>query len=161
VRPSALASYQEALASVFTSSAEARRRAKDSALRALEEAFALLQLYERGCELVQVRLSASMAGTVWCTYWMCSAVENVQPGLRCCDYVVARGCQFVHVHGVPTNLRYVFVLWTALCGRLRRRLRCCSCTRGAVSWCRCVWGQGRGRGKSLASDFQHTGSGAV
>jgi hypothetical protein len=40
---------------VFTSSAEARRRAKDSALRALEEAFALLQLYERGCELVQVR----------------------------------------------------------------------------------------------------------
>jgi hypothetical protein len=56
VRPAALAAYQEALASVFTSSAEARRRSKDSALRALEEAFALLQLYERGCELVQVRV---------------------------------------------------------------------------------------------------------
>lgn len=54
IRPAALAAYQEALASVFTSGAEARRKAKDGALRALEEAFALLQLYERGCELLQV-----------------------------------------------------------------------------------------------------------
>uniref|UniRef100_A0A383VL45 E3 UFM1-protein ligase 1 homolog n=1 Tax=Tetradesmus obliquus TaxID=3088 RepID=A0A383VL45_TETOB len=53
IRPAALAAYQEALASVFTSGAEARRKAKDGALRALEEAFALLQLYERGCELLQ------------------------------------------------------------------------------------------------------------
>ncbi|WIA08065.1 hypothetical protein OEZ85_007531 [Tetradesmus obliquus] len=53
IRPAALAAYQEALASVFTSGAEVRRKAKDGALRALEEAFALLQLYERGCELLQ------------------------------------------------------------------------------------------------------------
>ncbi|WIA28131.1 hypothetical protein OEZ86_010705 [Tetradesmus obliquus] len=53
IRPAALAAYQGALASVFTSGAEARRKAKDGALRALEEAFALLQLYERGCELLQ------------------------------------------------------------------------------------------------------------
>jgi hypothetical protein len=55
LRPAAAASYQEALAAVFTSSAEARRKIKDSAVKSLEEAFGLLQLYERGCEVCQVR----------------------------------------------------------------------------------------------------------
>lgn len=58
VRPAALAAYQEAVASVFTSNAEARRKAKDAALKALDDAYALLQLYEHGLELVQVRTGA-------------------------------------------------------------------------------------------------------
>ena len=55
VRPAAVAAYQEQLASVFTSNAEARRKAKDAAVKALDEAFNLLQLYAHGCDLLQVR----------------------------------------------------------------------------------------------------------
>jgi hypothetical protein len=99
MRPAALAAYQEALASVFTSSAEARRRAKDSALRALEEAFALLQLYERGCELVQV-------SEVWLWLfgqWMGGGRAASVDAVHTLEEVFAllqlfeRGCQLVQV----------------------------------------------------------------
>jgi hypothetical protein len=42
------------MASVFTSGAVARKRAKDAALKALEEAFSTLQLYASSCGLLQV-----------------------------------------------------------------------------------------------------------
>lgn len=61
VRPAALAAFQEALASVFTSNAEARRKAKEAALKALDEAYMLLQLYHHGLDIVQVGLG-SMPG---------------------------------------------------------------------------------------------------
>lgn len=40
---------------MFTSTAEARRRAKEASLKALDDSFTLLQLYERGTELCKVR----------------------------------------------------------------------------------------------------------
>lgn len=60
LRPAALAAHAAAAASVFTSGAEARRRAKEGAQRALEELYALLQLYARGLELLQVRVCVYM-----------------------------------------------------------------------------------------------------
>ncbi|KAI8468856.1 MAG: hypothetical protein J3K34DRAFT_294179 [Monoraphidium minutum] len=53
LRPAAVAAYQSALAAAFTAGAEARRRGRDAAGRALEEAFARLQLYSHGCDALQ------------------------------------------------------------------------------------------------------------
>lgn len=54
VRPAAVAAYQEALASVLTSGAVAKKKQKETALRSLEDAFVLLQLYANGADLLQV-----------------------------------------------------------------------------------------------------------
>ena len=56
VRPAAVAAYQEALASVLTSGAVAKKKLKEAALKELEDAFVLLQLYASGADLLQVRL---------------------------------------------------------------------------------------------------------
>lgn len=83
LRPAAVAAYQEALAAVFTSTAEARRKVKDAAVRALEEAFALLQLYGHGCELCEVR------GSAVCTESLCLAQGRVcAPGSCLCAVAV-------------------------------------------------------------------------
>jgi hypothetical protein len=78
VRPAAVAAYQEALASVFTSGAVARKRAKEGALAALDEAFQLLQLYQSGCELLQVGgvclLACAWAACVLCLAIACACV---------------------------------------------------------------------------------------
>jgi len=58
LQPSAVAAYQSTLVAAFTAGAESRRRAKDGAFKALEEAFVRLQLYGHGCEGVQVRAGA-------------------------------------------------------------------------------------------------------
>lgn len=55
VRPAAVAAYQEALASVLTSGAVVKKKLKEAALKSLEDAFVLLQLYANGAELLQVR----------------------------------------------------------------------------------------------------------
>jgi hypothetical protein len=54
VRPAAVAAYQEALASVLTSGAVAKKKLKEAALKSLEDAFVLLQLYANGADLLQV-----------------------------------------------------------------------------------------------------------
>jgi hypothetical protein len=54
VRPAAAAAFQGAMASVLTSGAVAKRQLKDAALKSLEEAFVLLQLYTNGAEVLQV-----------------------------------------------------------------------------------------------------------
>eukprot|EP00879_Flechtneria_rotunda_P019840 GHRR01020854.1.p2 GENE.GHRR01020854.1~~GHRR01020854.1.p2 ORF type:complete len:290 (+),score=130.02 GHRR01020854.1:1198-2067(+) len=66
IRPAAVAAYQQALESAFTSTAEARRKAKDAAVKALEEQYGLLQLYEHGCKLLQVCLLGSKWRTCNC-----------------------------------------------------------------------------------------------
>jgi hypothetical protein len=55
VRPAAVAAFQEAMASVLTSGAVAKKKQKEAALKTLEETFLLLQLYANGSELLQVR----------------------------------------------------------------------------------------------------------
>lgn len=55
VRPAAVAAFQEAMASVLTSGAVAKKKQKEAALKALEDSFVLLQLYANGSELLQVR----------------------------------------------------------------------------------------------------------
>jgi hypothetical protein len=55
VRPAAVAAYQEALASVLTSDAVAKKKQKEEALKRLDESFVLLQLYANGADLLQVR----------------------------------------------------------------------------------------------------------
>lgn len=50
----AMVAYQDALAAAFTAGADARRRAKEVASRALEEGAGRVQLYQKGVELLQV-----------------------------------------------------------------------------------------------------------
>jgi len=54
VRPAAVAAFQEAMASVLTSGAVAKKKLKEEALKKLEDSFVLLQLYAGGAELLQV-----------------------------------------------------------------------------------------------------------
>jgi hypothetical protein len=57
LHPFAVAAYQAALAAAFTAGADARRKARDAASRALEEAHVRLQLYAHGCEGLAVGFS--------------------------------------------------------------------------------------------------------
>lgn len=65
VRPAAVAAYQEALASVLTSGAVAKKKKKEAALKSLEESFVLLQLYANGTELLEVGVDGCSAVDEW------------------------------------------------------------------------------------------------
>lgn len=65
VRPAAVAAYQEALASVLTSGAVAKKKQKEDTLKRLEESFVLLQLYANGADLLQVCVCVWVGGLVW------------------------------------------------------------------------------------------------
>jgi hypothetical protein len=58
LRPAAAAAYQAALQAALTAGADERRRAKEAAARALEDAHQRLQLYASGAALLQVRSAA-------------------------------------------------------------------------------------------------------
>jgi hypothetical protein len=61
----AMVAYQDALAAAFTAGADARRRAKEVASRALEEGAGRVQLYQKGVELLQVGQPGGQAGRGW------------------------------------------------------------------------------------------------